>query len=74
MSRIGAARHGIPARYGGVCVTCGAGYRSGDQITRHPHGWGHARCPEEQPARPVCPSCHMETAANGLCECEGGEG
>ena len=39
MSGIGAARHGIPARYGGVCVTCGAGYQSGDQITRHPHGW-----------------------------------
>lgn len=32
MSGIGAARHGISVRYAGVCATCGAGYRLGEEI------------------------------------------
>ena len=43
----------FPAKYDGICKRCGMPFWAGESITRHPEGWGHAECPDEDefPAR-----------------------
>lgn len=60
------------AAFAGHCEGCDGPIKVGEPIVlvRYDETWMHKECPErEQPARPVCGSCFMEIANNGVCSC-----
>lgn len=61
------------AKYNGVCGNdCGERIHEGDEVEYVEHVLVHVDCapaPEPEP-RPVCPTCFMEIALNGACQCE----